>query len=126
MKILGENCHGLGNTAAILALLDVQKRHNPDVVFLLETHLDTYPADCLKRRMKMDFKVVQPSDGRRGGLALFWKKEIKLTLLFSDPNYIDVSITEGELVWRFTGMYGEFRWADKYKIWDMFRNLHQI
>jgi hypothetical protein len=54
MRILGENFRGLGNESAVRALLDIQRRCNPDVLFLSETHLDSYPAECLKRRLKMD------------------------------------------------------------------------
>jgi exonuclease III len=78
MKILSWNCHGLGNAAAVRALLDVLKRYNPDVVFLSETHLEEYLAECLRRRVWIDFKIVQACDGRRGGILLFCKKEIQL------------------------------------------------
>jgi hypothetical protein len=47
-------------------------------VFLSETHLDDYPAECLRRRLKMDLKIVNPSDGTSGGVILLWKKEIKI------------------------------------------------
>ena len=66
MKILSLNCQGLGNTPKVHALLDVQKRNDPSVMFLSETHLDSYLADCLRRRLKMDLKIVNPSDGRSG------------------------------------------------------------
>jgi hypothetical protein len=95
MKILVWNCRGLGNTAAVLALLDVKRRNNPEVVFLSETHLDRYPAECLGRRLCMDYSIVQPSDGRKGGIIMFWKKEIKIHQIFACPNYIDVTIDEG-------------------------------
>jgi hypothetical protein len=65
------NCQGLGNSPVVLSLLDVQRRNNPEVMFLSKTHLDTYPADCLRRRLKMDFKIVNPSTTRSGGVVLF-------------------------------------------------------
>ena len=67
MRILGLNCQGAGNTPTVRALSDIQKRYNPDIMFLSETHLDEFPADCLRRRLHMDFKIVNPSDGRSGG-----------------------------------------------------------
>jgi exonuclease III len=116
MKILCWNCHGLGNATAVRALLDVLKRYKPDVVFLSETHLDSYPAECLQRRVKLDFKIVQASNGRRGGLLMMWSHEVKLSQIFAEPNYIDVQIEEDQdKVWRFTDMYGEFNWTEKYK-----------
>jgi hypothetical protein len=126
MRILSWNCHGLGNAAAVRALLDVLKRQNPDVVFLSETHLEVYPEECLKRRIKMDFKIVQASDGRRGGIILFWRKEVIIHQVKAEPNFIDVRIEDGpNKIWRFTGMYGEFKWEEKYKTWDRMRSIHQ-
>jgi hypothetical protein len=73
----------------------------------------------------MDYSIVQPSDGRKGGIIMFWKKEIKIHQIFACPNYIDVKIDEGlNKVWRFTGMYGEFKWAEKYKTWDRIRGIY--
>ena len=74
MKLLALNCQGLGNAPTVRSLLNVQRRYDPEVLFLLETHLDDYPAECLRRRLRMDFKIVNPSDGRSGGVILFWKK----------------------------------------------------
>jgi hypothetical protein len=86
MKILGLNCQGLGNVPTVRSLSDLQMRYDPDVMFLSETHLDDFPADCLRRKLKMDFKIVNPSDGRSGGAILFSKKEIFIQHLFSAPN----------------------------------------
>jgi hypothetical protein len=74
----------------------------------------------------MDFKIVQVCDGRRGGVLMFWKKEVKLYQIRAEPNFIDVRIEEDmNKVWRFTGMYGEFKWSEKYKTWDRIRSIHQ-
>ena len=74
MKVLSWNCRGLGNAAAVRALLDVQRACNPEVMSLSETHLESYPWECLRKRLHMDQKFVCPGDGRKGGLILFWKK----------------------------------------------------
>ena len=75
MKILALECRGLGNDPAVRSVLDIQHKHDPDIIFFSETHLDTYPDECLRRRMKMDMKFVCPSDGRKGGLLLFFGKK---------------------------------------------------
>ena len=72
------------------------------MVFLSDTHLDRYSVDCLRRRMKMDFMIIQPSDGKRGGIMVLWKNEVKLYKIYACPNYIDVRIEEEEnIIWRF-------------------------
>jgi hypothetical protein len=82
MRILGLNCQGLGNDPTVRALVDLQKRCCPEVMFLSETYLDVYPAECLRRRLHMDCKIVNPSNGRSGGVLLLWKKEIKIEMIF--------------------------------------------
>jgi hypothetical protein len=71
----------------------------------------------------MDFKLVQRSDGRKEGIILYWKKEVNIQLLFSDPNYIDVKIVESDKQRRFTGIYEEFQWERKHLTWQRMRNL---
>ena len=94
MKLISLNCQGLGNAPTVRSLLNLQRRYNPEVLFLSETHLDDYPADCLKRKLRMDFKIVNPSNGRAGGVILFWKKEVIIQQIFSVPKYIDVKVVE--------------------------------
>ena len=57
----------------------------------------------------MDEMLVAPSpDGRKGGLLLAWKKEVRIYFRGSTLDFIDMTMEEpnGE-VWRMTGIYGE-------------------
>jgi hypothetical protein len=75
----------------------------------------------------MDFKIVNPSNGRSGGVLLLWRKEVKIDLMFSAPKYIDIKITENPgRIWRLTGIYGEPKWEDKYKTWDKLQELKVV
>jgi hypothetical protein len=65
-------------------------------MFLSETHLDDYPTECLRRKLQLDSKIVNPSKGRSDGLIMFWRKEIKVELLFLAPKYIDVRVVESD------------------------------
>jgi hypothetical protein len=127
MKLLSYNGRGLQKTTAVTALVKVQKRQDADIIFLMETHLDEWPAECLRRRLCMDHKEVVGSDGRKGGLLLLWKKEVVLTLRYKSENYIDVFIGVGqENIWRFTGFYGEPSWENKHLSWDRLRDLKVV
>jgi hypothetical protein len=73
----------------------------------------------------MDFKIVNPSNGRSGGVILLWKRELQIQQIFCAPKYIDVKVIETpEKIWRLTGMYGEPKWKDKFKTWDKIRELN--
>lgn len=62
--------------------------------------------------------------GRSGGIALFWKNADDVKLLSLSRSHIDVSISNlGTTSWRLTGIYGEPDRAQRYKTWDLLRNL---
>jgi hypothetical protein len=125
MKIFGMNCQGLGNDPTVRALSDIRKKYDPDVMFLSETHLADFPADCIRRRMHMDFKIYNPTTTRSGGVLLLWKREITIQQIFSAPKYIDVKVLDGNnSVWRLTGFYGEPKWQDRHRSWDKLTELN--
>lgn len=95
MKLLSWNCRGLLGAPAVRSLLDVQRRYNPDALFLSETHLDEARAEDLMRKMKMDHRLVAPClDGRKSGLLLVWKKEVRIYSRTITLEFIDVSVEE--------------------------------
>ena len=65
------------------------------------------------------------SDGRSGGLALFWDESLSVTILDSCQRYIDVSVTnEGAgIEWRSTFVYGEPRVENRQNMWDHLTRL---
>jgi exonuclease III len=121
MKLLAWNCRGFVSSRAVRALLEIQKRERPDVLFLSETHLGKTKAENLKRLGCNNF-INHESDGRNGGLLMLWKKEVVIKLLNISQYYIDVVIGEGE-DWRLTGLYGEPSWDHKDRTWAAMRSL---
>ena len=57
-------------------LLEIQKREQPDVFFLSETHLGKAKAETLKSHLGYDHYIIHKSDGRSGELLLLWRKEV--------------------------------------------------
>jgi hypothetical protein len=103
MKLLSYNGRGFLKTTAVTTLVKIQKRQNADIIFLMETHLEEWPAECLKTRLNMDQKEIVGSDGRKGGLLLMWKKEVVMSMRHKTDHYIDVYIGVGQdNIWRFT------------------------
>jgi exonuclease III len=116
---------GNGNGTAVRGLLSLQKKEDPDILFLSETKLDKKGINKLSHILGMPHVVLKECVGRSGGLALFWKREINLSLRWLGRMHIDVTITESDgFKWRFTGIYGEPRAERREETWRLLRKLH--
>ena len=60
------------------------------------------------------------SDGRSGGLALFWDESLSVTVIDSCNCFIDVSVVDGGsgTSWRGTFVYGEPRVENRHRMWE--------
>ena len=66
-----------------------------------------------------------PREGRGGGLALFWKSSINLTIMGSSKYYIHAVINkDSDNEWRLMGFYGEPEIARRAEKWDQLRYLN--
>ena len=66
-----------------------------------------------------------PREGRRGGLALFWKSSIDLMVEDSSNYHIDTWIDKNkESEWCFTGFYSELETSRRGEAWDSLRSLN--
>ena len=126
MKAVRWNGRGLGNQPAVQGLQDLQKEEHPDVLFLSETKLDRKGMERLKVTLNMPNMECRDCEGRSGGLAIFWKKDVNLVVRPVMSRYhIDVEITGDDgFVWRLTGMYGESKSGEKDKTWRLLKLLH--
>ena len=93
MGLLCWNCHGLGNPQTIQELGDIVRAQDPTVVFLAETWLDEARLLKLRNKFRDTLGVSRVTRGR--GLALFWKKDVELSVENSSLNYIDVILNKG-------------------------------
>lgn len=93
-------------------------------MFLSETKHGKRWMEGLRWKLNMTNMVVKDSVGTKGGLAMFWKKEVDLRVLSWSRYHIDSLIKEADgSAWRFTGMYGESRSEEKEKTWKLLRIL---
>jgi exonuclease III len=125
MIIYGWNGRGMGNDPAVRGLLDLRKKVDPDVLFLSETKMDRRKIKGLRWKLDMPNMLVKDSSGQSGGLAMFWKRDVKVQLIGAPSRYhIDTEITEQDgFVWRFTGIYGEPKVEEREKTWKLLRTL---
>jgi hypothetical protein len=78
-----------------------------------------------KRKLDMEHMEVVDCEGKGGGLAVLWRRDVDVVVRGKSKYYIDMEVSvTGESAWRFTGMYGEPHADIKYKTWDVLRKLH--
>ena len=69
---------------------------------------------------------VVPREIKGGGLVLFWKESIAVTVEGFDKNHIDVIINKNtEQEWQFTGFYGEPKTQRRIESWNLLRRLER-
>lgn len=108
MKIISWNCRGLGNGPAVQSLLDLGRVEGPDILFLCETRMKEKQLGRFRWLMGLPNMVAWKDDSTGRGVALFWRKELNVSLRSYGRRHVDVDVLAEEgLVWRLTGVYGE-------------------
>ena len=69
--------------------------------------------------------MVIPCKGRSGGLALLWKKELKVDVQSYSDSHIDAIVSPGEggLQWRLMGFYGNPETSKREESWRLLKRL---
>jgi hypothetical protein len=104
MNLLGLNCRGLGLDAAVGELRDLCRSYNPEVVFLCETKKKDKDMDRLRWSLGFPHGVAVSSIGKSGGLALWWRDGVEVTVRPWCQYYIDAKTSKEGKSWRFTGI----------------------
>ena len=102
-----QNCCGLGNSRAVLALCELLRNKKPDFIFLIETFVNFNKIELINN--KLDYEACFPvdSNGHSGGLAFIWKHKRMFSLLNFSNHHIDMKYCgDNGLEWRCTGFYG--------------------
>ena len=121
------NCRGLGTPRSVRALRECVRRWDPKVVFLSETKKNI--AGMKRVKVKLDFVngfYVQ-REGKGGGLAMLWRKEINLEIKSYSKHHIDAVITEEatSFKWRIIGFYGHPETHRRKESWSFLNTLNQ-
>jgi len=97
---------------------------DPSIVFLVETWENEARLKDVKRKIQFENMFVSPRTSRGGGLVLFWRSLIDVSVEGSDKNHIDTIINKNkESEWQFTGFYGESNTQKQIESWDLLCTL---
>ena len=73
----------------------MQLKNSPSIVFLMETKEKDDYVKNLKSKLQLENVHIVPRHNTGGGLALFWKNEINISILNSSPLHIDAMVNPG-------------------------------
>lgn len=124
MNCLSWNCHGSGQSWAVLELTDFVKKHSPSILFLMETKSKDYNLKNLCSKLHLENVFIEPWINTGGGLALYWNEGIDLKALASTPTYIDALVNPRiDDAWQLTSFYGNPITANQENSWALLKHL---
>ncbi|XP_074363910.1 uncharacterized protein LOC141704586 [Apium graveolens] len=124
MILLSWNCRGLGTPRTVRVLKEMTKSHRPNFLFLSETLVEGNKVEVLSSKLGFSNYFSVDRQGRGGGLAVFWKHNVRCSIFVSSQNHIDVVIKEiNSVSWRLTCFYGFPERERKQAFWDFLRFL---
>jgi hypothetical protein len=95
------------------------KQYRPSLLFLFETKMRD---DKVKRSMWFlgyNGCIAVSSEGKSGGLALFWPSTCCVNLKNMCTNFLNVDVLEESgISWRATFVYGEPKTERRHVVWD--------
>ena len=80
-------------------------------------------SEDLRYTLGYDYAYGVSSDGRSGGLCVFWNNSLDLRVLKYSCYHIDMIIDESGEPWRLTCWYGEATRSERYKTWEMMTHI---
>jgi hypothetical protein len=124
MSLFFWNWRGLANYTTIRELRNLVAQNRPSVLCVVETQIQSGRARNLSRSFGFDNCYAVSSDGRSGGLAMYWNNNLRLELIHFSQYHIDMIVSEaGKEKWRLTCIYGEAQTHLRHKTWDLLKFL---
>jgi hypothetical protein len=124
MNCISWNCRGLGNQGTVQELARLVREKDPSVLFLSETWTDEDRLEVIRCRFHFSNKFVVKRINKGGGLVLYWKHDVNLTISSYSLSHID-TIIDGHRAapWRFTCFYGAPETHLRENSWNLLRTL---
>ena len=77
-------------------LAELVQAKDTSVVFLAEAWVDEARLKSVLRKIKFENMFITPRQNKGGGLVLFWRDSIDVTVEGSGRNYIDAIINKNK------------------------------
>ncbi|KAL4281787.1 hypothetical protein GQ457_03G032220 [Hibiscus cannabinus] len=126
MACVSWNARGLGTHKTIRALNNLMYKYKPKIVFLSETKQKMKKLEKLRKKCKFENSFYVDPVESAGGLALWWDNDVQISILYSDKNVIDSSISiTSEAPWFCSFIYGPPYREEKRDFWEKMSSLRE-
>ena len=124
MSALCWNCRGAGKPAAVRELREFARKFAPNVLCIVETQISGVRVEAFANTLGYDHAYAIDSQGRSGGMGIFWNNTIDVQILGDSVYHIDVRIQEAaQDPRRLTFVYGEAQTHLRSQTWDLLKGL---
>lgn len=117
------NCQGIGSDLTVCRLREFRRKDPPDIMFLMETKRQDEEVFRMYQETEFTNPFTVPSDGLSGGLALSWKDNVQLEILYSSPNVIDKKISFNGKVFFVSYIYGAPQRENLASFWEILSDI---
>ncbi|WZZ00931.1 hypothetical protein YC2023_073259 [Brassica napus] len=123
MRTLSWNCRGLGSDSTVRRLKEIDRKYLPDIICLSETKQpDDYVRD-VGAQLGSVFSVLVPPVGIGGGLVIFFKHHVQLSVISSSANLIDCKVSCNENQFYLSFVYGHPNQAFRHYTWEQLMRI---
>lgn len=100
------NCQGAASRAFGRTLKQLCRIHRPAIVCLLEPKVSSDQANKICANLGFDEWIRVEAVGFSGGIWVLWNNYLKIEVLDTHPQFINLEITEGQRdPWILTGLW---------------------
>lgn len=128
MKICAWNCQGIGGTLIVHCLRGIIKSRQPDLIFLMETKNKDEVVQAVARRMKYGNCLIEPAEGKSGGLCIMWSWEGKIDIISQGKYCITLKVEDpnNNSEWFLLFIYGPTDFNTRKILWDELVGIGEI
>ena len=123
MRVAAWNCRGIGKDSTVRRLKEIHHKYLLDIICLSETkQQDNYIRD-LSCDLEFPNYVFVPPIGLSGGLTIFWKQEVDVTVLYQSAHLIDCKVIFNGISFYLSFVYGYPERQHKHLLWERLERI---